>query len=97
MLFYNGNAFYSDSKKELLILKKILESEVFKYYLKYSSRNYSGDYISLSKNYIKHFGICHLDQEESNWLLKTDDKTEIDAFLKVKYELIYDNEIRLSA
>ncbi|WP_409029366.1 class I SAM-dependent DNA methyltransferase [Gracilimonas sediminicola] len=97
LLFYNGHAFYSDSKKELLVLKKILESEVFKYYLKYSSRNYSGDYISLSKNYIKHFGVCNLDDEESKWLLLTDDKAEIDLFLKDKYGLIYDQKVRLSA
>lgn len=97
LLFYNGHAFYSDSKSELLVLKKILESEVFKYYLKYSSRNYSGDYISLSKNYIKHFGVCNLDDEESKWLLLTDDKAEIDLFLKDKYGLIYDQKVRLSA
>lgn len=95
LLFYNGNAIYSNSKKELLVLKKILESEVFKYYLKYSSRNYSGDYISLSKNYIKHFGVCELSEDETNYLMALTDKMEINSFLKKKYGLAKTKKARL--
>lgn len=87
LLYYNGHALYADSKKELLVLKKILESDIFKYYLKYSSRNYSGNYISLSKNYIKHFGVCDLTEEESNYLLTIENEEERDSFLKEKYGL----------
>ena len=88
LLYYNGHALYADSKEELIVLKKILESDIFKYYLKYSSRNYSGDYISLSKNYIKHFGVCDLTEEESKYLLAIENEEERDCFLKEKYNLI---------
>ncbi len=87
LLFYNGHAFFSNNENELKILKKILESDIFKYYLKYTSRNYSGDYISLSKNYIKHFGVCDLSYEEENYLLSLNDEAEINRFLIDKYEI----------
>lgn len=96
LLFYNGHAFYSDSKKELLVLKKILESDIFKYYLKYSSRNYSGDYISLSKNYIKHFGVCELSEKETNYLLALKNEREINLFLMDKYGLSKNQKARLA-
>ena len=95
ILFYNGHAVYSDSKDELLILKKILSSCVFDYYLKYSSRNYSGDYISLSKNYIKHFGVCNLSEEERDYLLTIDQEEKINSFLIDKYGLDLQEEAQL--
>ncbi|MEP1152661.1 MAG: N-6 DNA methylase [Balneola sp.] len=86
LLFYNGHAFFSDSEKDLKLLKAILESEIFNYYLKYSSRNYSGDYISLSKNYIKHFGVCSFTKEEEKHFLSLD-KAKKNEFLFNKYDV----------
>ncbi|MBD3638186.1 MAG: hypothetical protein HUJ25_12610 [Crocinitomicaceae bacterium] len=63
-LFYNGYAIISSSKKELLVLQKILMSKVFWFYIKYASKPYSNNYYSLAKNYIKNFGVCQLTREE---------------------------------
>jgi len=85
LLFYNGHAFYSDSKKELLILKLILESEVFEFYISHSSKPYTNGYFSLSKNYIKYFSIVDLTPNEKDYLLNCRGKKEINSFLQEKY------------
>jgi hypothetical protein len=87
LLFYNGHAIYSDSKEELLILKAILESDVFKFYISHSSKPYTNGYFSLSKNYIKHFTICELSSAERSFLLNCKEHSEINDFLQRKYNL----------
>ncbi|MEG0529223.1 MAG: N-6 DNA methylase, partial [Bacilli bacterium] len=57
VLFYCGYAVFSDDRNELIILKKILESDVFWYYIENTSKPYSKGYMSFAKNYIKNFGI----------------------------------------
>ena len=68
-LFYNGFAIFSNSSKNLLVLKKILYSSIFWFYIKNTSKPYDGDYYSLGKNYIKRFGICNLTEKEEEKLL----------------------------
>lgn len=87
MLIYCGYAFYDDSTEELLVLKKILESEVFFYYIKHTSKPYSTGYYSYAKNYLKAFSICTLTAESRNKLLKLSNKHEIDLFLCKQYGL----------
>jgi len=87
LLFYAGYAVYFDSEKELKVLKRILESTVFWYYIKKTSKPYSGDYFALAKNYIKDFGICNLTENEKNYLLSIDSFVERNKFLLEKYEL----------
>lgn len=90
LLFYNGHAIYSESKQELLILKIILESEIFQFYISYSSKPYTNGYFSLSKNYIKHFGICELSLEEKEFLLNNHDVPQINRLLQKKYRVTLD-------
>ena len=85
LLFYNGYAIISDSQEDLLILQKILMSKVFWFYIKHTSKPYSGDYFSLAKNYVKNFGICNLSNEERSILKDLIDKNKIDDFLFRKY------------
>lgn len=87
LLFYNGYAILSDSEEDLLILQKILMSKIFWFYIKNTSKPYTGNYFSLAKNYIKRFGICDLSNEEKKTLLKLDDKNMIDRFLLTKYDI----------
>ncbi len=87
LLFYNGNAFISNSKEDLLLLKKILESKIFNFYINIASRPYNNGYFSLSKNYIKYFGICDLSAYDKTFLLSCNDKEEINLFLQKKYNL----------
>ena len=87
LLLYAGYAVYFDSERELKVLKRILESEIFWYYIKHTSKPYSGNYFALAKNYVKDFGICELDENEKEYLLSTESLDERNKFLLDKYEL----------
>lgn len=88
LLFYNGYAVISNSLDNLLFLQKILMSDIFWFYIKKTSKPYSGNYFSLAKNYVKNFGICDLTNKEKENLIKMTDKNEIDDFLFQKYDIL---------
>lgn len=87
LLLYAGYAVYFDSERELKVLKRILESKVFWYYIKKTSKPYAGNYFALAKNYVKDFGVCELNEVEKDYLLETECQEERDRFLNEKYEL----------
>lgn len=87
LLLYAGYAVYFDSERELKVLKRILESNVFWYYIKKTSKPYSGNYFALSKNYVKDFGICNLNENEKDYLLTTESFEKRNEFLMKKYKL----------
>lgn len=87
LLFYNGYAIFSDSKEELLVLQKILMSDIFWFYIVNTSKPYAGNYFSVAKNYIKNFGICNLSEEEKLLLLSLNNKDDIEYFLQKKYNI----------
>jgi adenine-specific DNA-methyltransferase len=87
LLYYCGYAIFSNSVKKLFTLKRILQSSVFHYYMQNTSKPYSAGYLSYAKNYVKGFGVCDLNLEEEQFLLNTDDSSEIDQFLMSKYEV----------
>lgn len=89
LLFYAGYAIFLDDKspREIEILKIILKSEVFWYYIKHTSKPYSGNFYALAKNYVKDFGVCSLNLEEENYLLDIDSDKERNRFLMSKYTL----------
>ena len=86
LLVYCGYSIFSNHKKDLLVLKKILESDLFWYYIRNTSKPYSGDFYSLAKNYVINFGICDLDSSEKNFLLRSQ-KNVINDFLFNKYDI----------
>lgn len=88
MLIYCGYAIFSESEEELLILKRILESDVFDYYMKNTSKPYSSGYYSYAKNYVKHFGVCELSDREKTELLSFNSKKRINQFVSDKYEIL---------
>ncbi len=88
LLFYAGYAIYGKSTRELQLIKKILKSKVFWYYIQHTSKPYSSNYFALAKNYVKDFGICELTEEEEDFLLKTTSKAKIDEFLISKYGIL---------
>jgi len=88
MLIYCGYAIFSESEQELRILKRILESSVFDYYIQYTSKPYSGGYLSYAKNYVQNFGVCELNEQERYFLSNGVTQTEVDNFLIEKYELV---------
>ncbi len=85
LLLYAGYAVYFDCERELKVLKCILESEIFWYYIKNTSKPYSGDYYALAKNYVKDFGICELTEVEKDFLLTTSSLEKRNVFLSSKY------------
>lgn len=87
LLFYNGLAVVGSSEREMGIIKKIMESSIFWYYIKTTSKPYSSDYYSLNGNYIKNFGICELTDKEREFLIEETDQYILNEFFEDKYEL----------
>lgn len=87
LLLYAGYAVYFDSERELKVLKRILESAVFWYYIKKTSKPYAGNYYALAKNYVKDFGVCELTENEKDFLLSTDSLDDRNLFLFDKYKV----------
>ena len=85
MLIYCGYAIYDESEEELQVLKRILESPIFAYYIRHTSKPYSTGYYSYAKNYVKGFGVPALDEDEKRYLLGLSDRREIGRFLNEKY------------
>jgi adenine-specific DNA-methyltransferase len=87
LLFYNGLAIVGKSEEELLLMKKIMSSRLFWYYITKSSKPYGSGYYSLSRNYIKKFGIYPFDEKEKAFLLKEKNQKKIDKFLEEVYDV----------
>ncbi len=87
LLFYNGQAIIGHSDQEMLVIKKIMESRLFWYYIKTTSKPYNSNYYSLNGNYIKNFGVCQLDNDELNFVLNEQDRSVLDTFFERKYDI----------
>lgn len=88
LLFYNGLALLAESKSELLVMKKIMESRLFWFYIQNSSKPYTSGYFSFSSNYIRNFGICNLDKDEIKFVINEQDKKVLDSFFETKYDIV---------
>jgi adenine-specific DNA-methyltransferase len=84
LLFYNGIAVVSDDLQQLQILKRLMESELFYFYIKHTTKDYASGYISLSRNYLKNFGVYQFSPEEATEFLETEDP---DQYLQRKYHI----------
>lgn len=87
LMFYDGYAIIHSDPSELKVVQKILHSEIFWYYLKYTSKPYSGGYYGLGKQYIQYFGVCQLNDSEKKKFLAIKDPIEVKAYLLQKYQL----------
>ena len=85
MLFYNGLAVVGHTEEDMLIVKKIMESRLFWYYIQSTSKPYSSNYYSLNGNYINNFGICKLDNDDRKFVIKENDSNVLDNFFEEKY------------
>lgn len=95
LLFYNGQAIVGHSEDEMLLIKKIMESRLFWYYIKTTSKPYSSDYYSLNGTYIKNFGIPDFSKEDVDFILNEVNQDVIDAFLEDYYEVQLSEELFL--
>ncbi len=87
LLFYNGLAVVGHTEDDMLLIKKIMETRLFWYYIKSTSKPYSSNYYSLNGNYIRNFGICELNKEEKEFIRNEDDKLALDIFFERKYDI----------
>lgn len=87
MMIYCGYAIYNESETELLFLKKVLESSVFDYYMRNTSKPYSTGYYSYAKNYVKSFGIFPFTEEQKQHILSLGSKAEIDDYIRSVYRV----------
>lgn len=92
LMFYNGQAIIGHSELEMELIKKIMESRLFWFYIKTTSKPYSSNYYSLNGTYIKNFGIPNFSQVERDFLINESDKVVIDRFLENYYDVHLDNE-----
>lgn len=93
LLFYNGQAIIGHSEEEMLLIKKILESRLFWYYIKTTSKPYSSDYYSLNGTYIKNFGIPEFTVNDLDFLINESNQNIIDAFLEDCYNVKLNEEL----
>ncbi len=93
LLFYNGQAIIGHSEEEMLLVKKILESRLFWYYIKTTSKPYSSEYYSLNGTYIKNFGIPDFTEDDIDFLINEPNKDIIDAFLEDYYNVQLNEEL----
>jgi adenine-specific DNA-methyltransferase len=85
LLFYNGIAIISDDLDELRVIKKLMESDLFYNYILNTTKDYSSGYISMSRNYLKNFGVYQFNDQQVRRLL---DLSNPNAYLEELYELI---------
>ena len=85
LLFYTGFSIVSWNTRTLKILQKVLTSDLFWFFVKHTSKPYSGDYFGLGKNFIKNFSIPLFEAQEEEYLLTCTNPDELNAFLAVKY------------
>lgn len=93
LLFYNGQAIVGHSNEEMQLIKKILESRLFWFYIKTTSKPYSANYYSLNGNYINNFGIPNFTQNEIHFIINEPDKNIIDDFLEDYYNVRFNEEL----
>lgn len=93
LLFYNGQAIIGHSEEEMLLAKKILESRLFWYYIKTTSKPYSSAYYSLNGTYIKNFGIPNFSDDDIEFLINETNKDIIDTFLEDYYDVQLSEEL----
>lgn len=88
LLFYNGLAIIGHSGEEMLLIKKIMESRLFWYYIKTTSKPYSSNYYSLNGNYINNFGIPDFTNNEIDFIINENEQEILDNFFEERYNVV---------
>ncbi|MBJ9422625.1 Eco57I restriction-modification methylase domain-containing protein [Acinetobacter seifertii] len=91
LLFHNGLAILSNERESLEILKVLMSSRLFWFYVINTSKPYGSGYFSFSRNYIKSFGIYEFNEEQKKFLLSGIEKTKIDKFIEKLYDINLDS------
>ena len=87
LLFHNGLALLSNNENDLLIAKKIMQSRLFWFYIVNTSKPYGSGYFSLSRNYLKSFGVYNFTEEQRRYLIHEQEQKKINKFLETLYDV----------
>lgn len=85
LLFYNGLAVVGQSYRELSFLKKLIRSRLFWFYITSTSKPYGSGYFSLSRNYLKTFGVYQFNDDEKDKIIAENDQKVVDELIEKKY------------
>ncbi len=86
-LFCNGYAVFEDSRLDLEVLARILNSSIMDYYVRNTSYSIEGGYYCYQKKYIERFSVPFLSKEDMDEISKmTDD--DLERYLVKAYELV---------
>lgn len=85
LYFYNGMAAYTEDKRNLKILEKLLVSDVMWAYIENKSKHYSSGYFGLGKNYLKDFGIYNFTDDEKEYIINKIDINNLNEFFNNLY------------
>lgn len=81
LLYYNGFALISNDIHQLERLKKILDTNLFWFYVKNISKPYANGYYSMGKRYIRYFGIPNFTKDQLVQLDALTGKDDLEEFL----------------
>ncbi|OUS67678.1 N-6 DNA methylase [Pseudoalteromonas sp. A601] len=87
LFFHNGLSLLDNDLSKIKLAQKIMSSRLFWFYIESTSKPYGAGYMSLSKNYIKSFGIYDFTVEEKNWLINEERRDKINEFIEKKYDI----------
>lgn len=88
LLFYCGYAAFADDVQALKLLKIFIESDVFWFYIKMTSKPYSKGFMALAKNYIKNFGIPTLSDSDKTKLISLNGEAR-EKYIASLYDVDY--------
>lgn len=91
ILFHNGIAIIGENERELQFLQKLMSSRLFWFYIENSSKPYGSGYFSLSRNYIKNFGIFDFTEDEIESIITEQNSEMLNKFIESKYGVSFDN------
>lgn len=91
LLFHNGLAIIGENERDLLLLQKIMSSRLFWFYIKKTSKPYGSGYFSLSRNYIKNFGIHEFTDIEIDNIIAEEDTDKLNELIELKYGVKLDS------
>ena len=87
LLMYCGYAIFCDDVRELRVMKRLLESDVFDYYIRNSSKPYSANYYAYAKNYVKNFGIYPFSSKQKDIILGFQTREAINQYITELYQI----------
>ena len=94
LLYYNGFALINDDILTLERLQKIMNTDIFWFYVKNISKPYANGYYSMGKRYIRYFGVPDVSDEQLQQMDGITDKREIENLLYQCYFGVEADEAR---